>query len=1185
MEKIYSILFIEDNQDDLELILHWIKMGGIKFDHQHVFSQNGLIEVLKNHRFDIVISDFKMPSFTGFDALKIIREFDVDLPFILVSGSIGEELAVDAMRLGCKDYIMKENLRRLVPSIERELVDAGNRKLLRKAENKIKKEEKILESIYASLPSGVGMIKERKILWMNNRLCELTGYNKKDFKDQTTRFLYKSNSDFNSVGADLYKNIERDGIGTIRTQWVCKDKSVIEVIITTTAVEKNDPDTSFIFSITDITDYKKVEDKLEKTETKFIDMQENLPIGIYRTNRKGRLLYANKELRKNLLIADNYLEQRISITDFYKNLDDRKRFMSELIINQKVSNYEVIFKRLDGKEINISINGTLVYSDDDELIIDGTIRDISDQKNAQMNLQESESKHRTMMESIPDGVYITSFNFIIEYLNPAMKKIIGHDATGESCYKAIYNREKKSDWCAFEEVKVGKMVRKDILHQVNDRIYSTIHSPLVKNNGQTSKMTIYTDVTEKRYAQKEMEVQREYFEGLFQNSPDAIVILDEEDKVIRVNESFSKLFEYAKDEVVGVEVNSLLVPDLLKTEGAKATQDVASGHYVDIETIRKTKNNKEIHVSVKGKPVILPDGKKVVYAIYRNITDQINSNKQIKLNESRLEGLLELSEYKMESEQEVLDYTLDGAIKLTDSVFGYIYHYNEEEKLFTLNSWSKDVILGLHMEQPEKEHQLDRSGLWGEVIRKREPIIVNDFLKINPEKKGYPEGHIDVERYLVIPVFSENEIVAVVGVANKQSDYDESDVRQLRLLMDSVWKIIERKRFVEELNLSKIKAEESDRLKSAFLANISHEIRTPMNAILGFSQLLSMPDISDDEKEDFISLINSRGNDLMRIIDDIIEVSNIEAGQVSIENKAIYLQDFLEKIVHSFENSKELKEKEEVSFSLLPTKKIKKEIQIFTDEEKLRMILFNLIENGLKFTLKGNVELGYKFNKTDSGMIEFYIKDSGIGIPQKKQKQIFDIFRQVDEDHTREFGGTGLGLAIAKRFVESMGGEIWVDSILGKGSTFYFTIPHYIKDDDVLKLVTQQDDQQGNKWSDKCILVVEDNPMNFMFIDRVLARMGVKTYRASDGKEAVELYCMTKDIDLVLMDINLPKKSGFEATAEMKNFNDKIPFIAQTAYSMPVDENMDFGPTFEAIIKKPYTPDQLTEIIGSFLGA
>ena len=195
------------------------------------------------------------------------------------------------------------------------------------------------------------------------------------------------------------------------------------------------------------------------------------------------------------------------------------------------------------------------------------------------------------------------------------------------------------------------------------------------------------------------------------------------------------LFKYQNYEVVGVEVNSLLVPDLLKTEGAKATQDVASGHYVDIETIRKTKNNKEIHVSVKGKPVILPDGKKVVYAIYRNITDQINSNKQIKLNESRLEGLLELSEYKMESEQEVLDYTLDGAIKLTDSVFGYIYHYNEEEKLFTLNSWSKDVILGLHMEQPEKEHQLDRSGLWGEVIRKREPIIVNDFLKINPEKK------------------------------------------------------------------------------------------------------------------------------------------------------------------------------------------------------------------------------------------------------------------------------------------------------------------------------------------------------------------------------------------------------------------------------------------------------------------
>jgi PAS domain S-box-containing protein len=736
MDKLYSILFIEDNQDDLELLLHWIKVGGINFNHQHVSSQNGLIEVLKNHRFDIVISDFKMPSFTGFDALKIIREFDNALPFILVSGSIGEELAVDAMRKGCKDYIMKENLRRLVPSIERELADAEDRKLLRKAEKKIKEEEKVLESIYASLPSGVGMIKNRKILWMNDRLCELTGYNKSDFADQTIRFLYRTKAEFERVGNDLYKIIEEEGIGTITTQWVCKDKSIIEVIITTTAVDKIAAETSFIFSITDITDYKKVEDQLEKTETKYLDMQEKLPIGIYRTNRKGTLLYANSELRKSLLIVDDYLERQINITDFYKNLNDRKRFMSELIINQQVKNYEVIFKRQDGKEINVSINATLVYSDDDELIIDGTILDISDQKTAQMELQESEAKHRIMMETIPDGVYITSYDYKIEYLNPAMKKIIGKDAIGESCFKAIYNIDRRCDWCAFEEIKVGKMVRKDILHPTNDRIYSTIHSPLVKNNGQTSKMTIYRDVTEKRYAQKEMEVQREYFEGLFQNSPDAIVILDEEDKVIRINESFSKLFEYTKDEVFGVEVNSLLVPNQLKAEGAKATQDVASGDYVDIETIRRTKNNREIHVSVKGKPVILPDGKKVVYAIYRNITDQIESHKQIKLNESRLEGLLELSDYKMESEQEVLDYTLNGAIKLTDSVFGYIYHYNEEDKLFTLNSWSKDVMLGLHMDQPEKEHQLNRSGFWGEVIRKREPIIVNDFLKKNPEKKG-----------------------------------------------------------------------------------------------------------------------------------------------------------------------------------------------------------------------------------------------------------------------------------------------------------------------------------------------------------------------------------------------------------------------------------------------------------------
>lgn len=1183
MGKKYSILFIEDSQDDLELLLHWIKSHGISFGYKHVQSAPELKEILKTHQFDIVISDFKMPSFTGFDALKIVLEFDKDIPFILVSGSIGEELAVNAMRVGCKDYIMKENLSRLVPSIERELVDAESRKQLRKAEVKIEKEAQVLNSIYAALPSGVGMIKDQKVLWVNDKLFEITGYTRDDIINKTSRFLYETEEEFIRVKTEVDSLIRQHGVGSTQSRWKCKDNRWIDVIITSTPMDIKDETKGFIFSITDISGQKEVEGKLLKSESKFEKMQEKLPIGIYRTTMGGNLLYANKVLQTLLGISENGGIDNVNMSRFYKNPGARKEFVKRFLKEQVVKNFETCLIQSNGNEILVSISGQIVDSENDEQIIDGVVIDITEQKKAQANLKDSEEKHRIMMESMHDAVYICSPDYRIEYLNPAMKKMLGGDFVGEFCYKAVFKRDSECENCVFDEIRKGESVKKDLIHPFNDRIYSCVHSPIIKNNGEVSKMAIYRDVTESRFAQREIQIQREYFEGLFNNSPDAIVILDEEDKIIRINNKFTELFEYSQSDCEGKAVNDLLVPDKLKNEGKEATHTVATGQMVDIDTIRKTKSNKEINVSVKGNPFTLPDGKKVVYAIYRDISQRVKDHQIIKLNESRLEGLLELSEHKAGSVKEMLDYTLEGAIKLTNSKIGYIYHYYEKEQKFVLNSWSGEVMKECSVMDPQTEYMLEKTGFWGEAVRQRKPILSNDFHIPDSLKKGYPQGHVYLERFLTIPVFFENEIVAVVGVANKESDYNDADIRQLRLLMDSVWKILERKKFVEELSLAKIKAEESDRLKSAFLANISHEIRTPMNAILGFSQLLSMADISEKEKEEFISLINSRGTDLMRIIEDIIAVSDIEAGHVTLEMKEIFLTDFMKKMELRFQNNKLLVENVNLDLEFISKRRLSNALHIYSDEEKLHMILFNLVENALKFTSAGKVEVGFNIRENNSGMIEFFVKDTGIGIIKSKQEQIFNIFRQVEEDHTREYGGTGLGLAISKRFVENMGGKIWVESEINEGSTFFFTIPHYIKDEEVLKMVVEQKNGFDDIWKGKCILVVEDNPVNFMFIDRVLSRTGVKTYRATDGKEAVEIYAMVKNIDLVLMDINLPKKSGFEATAEMKNFNPNIPIIAQTAYSMPRDENIEFGPEFDAIIKKPYTPDQLIEVISELL--
>lgn len=239
-----------------------------------------------------------------------------------------------------------------------------------------------------------------------------------------------------------------------------------------------------------------------------------------------------------------------------------------------------------------------------------------------------------------------------------------------------------------------------------------------------------------------------------------------------------------------------------------------------------------------------------------------------------------------------------------------------------------------------------------------------------------------------------------------------------------------------ELIKAKERAEESDRLKSSFLANMSHEIRTPLNSIIGFSELLGDSEFTQDQKDGFILHIISSGNNLLHIISDILDISKMESGEISIRKSKINVKDFLDEIrsLHIFNVEKKGILMEIESNCL----KINPDVFVFADKERLKQICNNLISNAIKFTSEGYIQIGYRLI---DNMIEFQVKDTGIGISPEYHDKIFDRFRQVEASTTRKFGGNGLGLAISKNLVELMGGKIWVDSEQGKGSTFYFTIP------------------------------------------------------------------------------------------------------------------------------------------------
>jgi PAS domain S-box-containing protein len=404
----------------------------------------------------------------------------------------------------------------------------------------------------------------------------------------------------------------------------------------------------------------------------------------------------------------------------------------------------------------------------------------------------------------------------------------------------------------------------------------------------------------------------------------------------------------------------------------------------------------------------------------------------------------------------------------------------------------------------------------------------------------------------------------------------EKGIALLGVAMD----ITDAKEHEIEMKKAKERAEESDRLKTAFLANMSHEIRTPMNAIIGFSELLNDPQITDSTRREFVNLIGENSKVLLNLIEDIIDVAKIEAQQVKIVQTTCQVNSILDELKDLYE--KQLRKYPHKNIRINLAKAIDDEgFLIVTDPLRLRQVLNNMIGNAIKFTDQGEVSFGYSFS--DDHTLQFYVRDTGIGLADEKKTLIFERFRQVEESSTKEYGGTGLGLTISKRLVEMLGGSIWVDSKLNEGSTFYFTIPFKpVKERLETKLFNRQSDKQN--WSGKTVLVAEDEASNFELIKATLQRTQVRIIRAMNGQEAVDL-CMNgkQSIDLILMDIRMPVMNGYEATRRIKKADKTIPVISLTAYAMSDDREKSFRAGCDEYVSKPFNPADLLEKMSRFL--
>ncbi len=384
----------------------------------------------------------------------------------------------------------------------------------------------------------------------------------------------------------------------------------------------------------------------------------------------------------------------------------------------------------------------------------------------------------------------------------------------------------------------------------------------------------------------------------------------------------------------------------------------------------------------------------------------------------------------------------------------------------------------------------------------------------------------------------------------------------------------------EDLIKANIEAEASNRLKSSFLANISHEIRTPLNSVVGFSNLLLANDITNKVKEEYIENINHNSEKLLQIIGDIIDLSRLESSQIEITYEETSLNVIVNEVIE--ESRKIIKRNEKSIILNVKNNFVDSADLIFTDRVWLKRVLSHLMDNAIKFTLDGSVELSYLRENND---IVFIIRDTGIGINKENLGRIFEEFRQEIDGHHRPFEGLGIGLTLAKEVVERMGGKIFVKSEKGIGSEFSFSIPYRPAGSSGSKIRSINNDYllTSINWSSRKCLLVDDNKDVLIYLNRILLDTGVTILTARSGFEAIEIVKSTPDIDVVLLDMQMPEMNGIEATKEIRKIRKNLPIIAQTAFVFEDDKDIILEAGCDACLIKPIRKDHLLTVMSSFV--
>jgi hypothetical protein len=884
-----KILFVEDVLSDAELIWNEIEKSKISFSKVLVDKEDDYLEYLKDFEPDLIISDYSLPQFNGMTALLLRNQLAPLIPFILVTGSINEEVAVECMKAGADDYILKENLSRLGTAITNSIIKLKLAKEKKATEEELQKSELRLQK--AQFIAHIGnweLDLSSKLIWASDEAFRIYGL-KNEGHEIPYELIKKSPlPEYRGLLDEaLYRLIKYNEPYEAEFKILRANNGAIRSVYSKAELQlDNDGEQAKIIGvIQDITERKESDEALQESEEKFQSIMENSADAIFITDLEGRYVYTNKAVSEMLGFTSKEMLSKtiLDLSPPDKQYDYLDIFKS--IVSEGKGFTEIELLNRDGNFISVDLNAVLLP--------DGRVyascRDISDRKRTEEALNQERRMLRTLIDNLPDQIYVKD----------------------KECRKVIAN---KAD---------------------------------VENIGKTKESEVFgkTDI--------------ELFPG---------------------------------------------------------------------------------HIGERG--------------------------------------------------------------------------YDDDNKILKTGKPSFDI----------EEEFINADGTKRWLLTTKIPLRDKD-----------------------------GNITGLVGIGHD---------------------ITERKEIVEELIRSKEKAEEGDKLKTAFLHNISHEIRTPMNAIVGFSALLGEPEVNEKTRKSYIELIIQSSNHLLSIITDIVDISNIEANLIKTYKNEVPINTTIRSLCNQFVQKAAEKKIDMICEPGLSDY----DALILTDKSKLSQILSNLISNAIKFTDKGTIKMKYKLV---GNFLEFCVSDTGIGISLDHHARIFDRFYQVSNNMERFYEGTGLGLAISKAYVEHLGGKIWLSSEPGKGTSFFFTIPY---EKQVATTIAFTENKVPDDYvfpAKKVILVAEDIESNFKLIRYFLSDSNVEVLHAYNGKEAVEKCLSTGKIDLILMDIKMPVMDGYTAVKLIREKNTSVPIIAQTAYIDDKEKAIECG--CSGFISKPFDKKSLFKVLREFI--